>query len=171
MARPTKGDQIDLMKAVHLRLDKGLSFKEIGKILDVAPQTIQIRLKRLGEAFNDPEQLAVLKMHEPVMIDGLRGMILERMGSELGNPKANISFSQLALGYGIMLDKARMIRGESAAGNAQLSALIIAAHKQGKTEAEIEASKGTLNRVIDVTPVKEKKDKQGRITDGNAHVV
>jgi len=168
MARPTKEKEIDLMKAVSLRMDKRLSFKEIGKILGVAPQTIQIRLKRLGEAFNDPQQLAVLKQHEPIMIDGIRGMILERMGSELGNAKANISFSQLALGYGIMLDKARMIRGESAAGNAQLSALIIAAHKQGKTEAEIEAARGTLNRVIDVTP---KKDKQGRITDGNAEVV
>ena len=161
MARPNKENEIDLMKAIHLRLDKGLSFKEIGKILGVAPQTIQIRLKKLGEAFNDPQQLAVLKQHEPIMIDGLRGMILERMGSELGNPKANISFSQLALGYGIMLDKARMIRGESAAGNAQLSALIIQAHKLGKSEAEIEASKGRLNRVIDVTP--EKKNKQGRI--------
>jgi hypothetical protein len=163
MARPSKDKEIDLMKAVTLRIDKGLSFKEIGKILGVAPQTIQVRLKRLGDAFNDPSQVAVLKQHEPLMIDGIRGMILERMGAELGNPKSNISFSQLALGYGIMLDKARLIRGESTAGNAQLSALIIAAHKQGKTEAEIEKGKGTLNRVIDVTP--EKKDSEGRVSD------
>lgn len=154
------------MKAVSLRIDKGLSFKEIGKLLGVAPQTIQTRLKRLGAAFNDPQQLAVLKTHEPLMIDGIRGMILERMSDELGKKKSNISFSQLALGYGIMLDKARLIRGESQAGNAQLSALIIAAHKQGKTEAEIEKGKGTLNRVIDVT--KESKDEEGRVREKGA---
>ena len=145
MARPTKDKEIDLLKAVKLRMDKGLSFKEIGKVMGVAPQTIQIRLKRLGSAFNDPAQVEVLKAHEPVMIDSVRALILERMGTVLGDSKTNISFSQLALGYGIMLDKARLIRGETTGGIQQITALILAAHKQGKSE-------GDKASAIDVTP-------------------
>lgn len=157
MARPNKDKEIDLLKAVKLRMEKGLSFKEIGRILGVAPQTVQVRLKRLGAAFNDPDQLEVLKAHEPVMIDSIRALLLERMGTELADPKAKISFSQMALGYGIMLDKARLIRGETTGGIQQITALIIAAHKQGKSERH-------RDKAIDITPNAKDRD-TGKVID------
>lgn len=151
--RPAKGETFDLLKAVKLRMDKRLTFKQIAKIMDVAPQTVEERMSRLGHAFNDPERLKLLKEHEPLMIDAIRSQLLERMGSVLADGKTNISFSQLSLGYGIMLDKARMIRGETAAGGQQITALIIAAHKvKIVTDGEKGYSKSSIGKVIDVTP-------------------
>lgn len=154
MARPGKEKEFDVLKAVKLRMEKGLSFKSIGKLLKVSPQAVQTRLKRLGEAFNDPQQVAVLKAHEPVMIDGIRALLLERMGTVLGDNTSKISFSQLALGYAIMLDKARLIRGETSGGIQQITALIIAAHKV-KLVTPTNEGKSKEGKVIDVTPTHE----------------
>ena len=141
-----KREPFDLLKAVKLRMDKGLSYKDIAKIVGVAPQTVQERMKRLGDAFNDPERLEVLKQHEPAMLDGVRAMLLERMATELGNVKSNISFSQLALGYGIILDKTRLLRGQNVASLNQIAALIHAAHRPQVTD------KGHSDKAIDITP-------------------
>ena len=151
-----KREPFDLLKAIKLRMDKGLSYKDIAKIVGVAPQTVQERMKRLGDAFNDPERLQVLKDHEPAMLDGVRAMLLERMATVLGNDKSNISFSQLALGYGIILDKTRLLRGQNVASLNQIAALIHAAHRPQVTD------KDRGDKAIDVTP--EAKDDEGRVT-------
>ena len=148
MGRPT--EPFDLLKAVKLRMEKNLSYKDIAKIVGVSPQSVQERMARLGTAFNDPERLELLKEHEPVMIDGIRAMLLERMSTVLGDSKANISFSQMALGYGIMLDKARLLRGQSTTALQQLTALIHAAHRLKETE---HTEHSHSDKVIDVTPV------------------
>ena len=140
-----KREPFDLLKAVKLRMDKGLSYKDIAKIVGVAPQTVQERMKRLGDAFNDPERLEILKQHEPAMLDGVRAMLLERMATVLGNDKSNISFSQLALGYGIILDKTRLLRGQDVASLNQIAALIHAAHRPQVTD------KSSSDKAIDVT--------------------
>ena len=141
-----KREPFDLLKAVKLRMDKGLSYKDIAKIVGVAPQTVQERMKRLGDAFNDPERLQVLKAHEPEMLDGVRAMLLERMATVLGNDKSNISFSQLALGYGIILDKTRLLRGQNVASLNQIAALIHAAHRPQVTDQT------RSDKAVDVTP-------------------
>ena len=141
-----KREPFDLLKAVKLRMDKGLSFKDIAKIVGVAPQTVQERMKRLGDAFNDPERLQVLKEHETQLLDGIRSMLLERMSSALGDPLAKMSFSQLALGYAIILDKTRLLRGQNVASLNQIAALIHAAHRLQVTD------KGLSDKAVDITP-------------------
>ncbi len=151
--RPAKAETFDLLKAVKLRMDKQLTFKQIAKLMEVAPQTVEERMKRLGHAFNDPERLKLLKEHEPVMIDGIRSLLLERMSTVLGDNKTNISFSQLSLGYAIMLDKVRLLRNETPAGGGQITALIIAAHKvKIVTDKDKGYGKDEHGKVIDVTP-------------------
>ena len=143
-------EPFDLLKAVKLRMEKNLSYKDIAKIVGVSPQSVQERMARLGTAFNDPERLELLKEHEPIMIDGIRAMVLERMSTVLGNEKSNISFSQLALGYGIMLDKARLLRGQSTTALQQLTALIHAAHRLKDQDKDSEQSHS--DKAIDITP-------------------
>ncbi|MCH7720773.1 MAG: hypothetical protein IH988_07255, partial [Planctomycetes bacterium] len=90
VGRPLKGETFDLIKAVQLRMTKQLTFKQIGKLLSVSPQTVEERMGRLGHAFNDPERLKLLKEHEPIMIDAIRSQLLERMGTVLDDHKTNI---------------------------------------------------------------------------------
>jgi len=134
--------KFDIGKALTLRIVKHLSYKHIATILNTTASTVRQGLLPLLSLIDNPDLVKGFRHHEVDLLDGIRMLAMRGIGEQLSNPKRRqkMDMSRLSTLYGIMFDKQRLIRGESTANINQLTAIIIAAHKdKGNKAIDIEA--------------------------------
>jgi len=118
---------------VHLR-EKGLSLSQIGKIAEMTKQAVSSRLKSRGEML---ERVEEFKEDEVVINYDLRRRILESISDK------NIDEAKLqakAIVYGILVDKQRLISGESTQNIASWTSIVSQSHKSHKKVAPVETT-------------------------------
>ena len=58
-----KAPKVDIREALSLRLQKGLSYREIGAIQNVSKQAVSAALRKYARLINSPDQLKAYKTH------------------------------------------------------------------------------------------------------------
>lgn len=141
VARQASGPKpkIDLIKVLKFRA-QGLTYKDIGALLKCNAHQIGIALGNLGKLVNNENgRLTSYRNHEADMLDSIRSRLMEAIGEKLANVEdaKKIDLQRLVWSFGVLMDKARLLRGESTTNIYQLTAIIEAAHKNHKAPSMV----------------------------------
>ena len=130
----------DLASVLKMRFVQGHTLDEISQLTGLSLHMVTEMIAPFKVIMDDPERIRAFKAHEPVMLDGVRMLMLQGMVDQLTDEKRRkkMDLSRLTVGYGILFDKARLERGESTSNVMTLSDLVRAAHAKEVAEAPIE---------------------------------
>ena len=131
--------KIDLVKVLKLRA-QGVTYKDIGTLLKCTAHQASIAIGKLGELVgNENGRLTAYRNHEADILDSIRCKLIEAIGEKINNPEdaKKIDLQRLVWSFGVLMDKGRLLRGESTTNIYQLTAIIEAAHKGHKPPAMV----------------------------------
>ena len=125
----TNGRSWNIAKALTLRIQKHLSYRDIGKVLEVDHRTVFEGLRGFTSILEQPELIGEFREHEAELLDGVRMELVRSLADDLRvkKGKGKLSGYQKVGMYGILFDKMRLLRNESTANVSNLTAIIQAA--------------------------------------------
>ncbi len=129
--------KIDLVKVLKLRA-QGVTYKDIAILLKCSTHQVGIALGKLGKLLDNEEgRLTAYRNHEADILDAIRCKLIEAIGEKINKPEdaKKIDLQRLVWSFGVLMDKGRLLRGESTTNIYQLTAIIEAAHKGHKPPA------------------------------------
>lgn len=126
--KPARVDRFDLGRAIKLRYDQRLSYKEIGDILGVSKQAVEARISNVIKLLGDKDKIGEFIARESSILSNAREMLI----SAALDPDAikKSSTLQLTTAYSQLFDKQRLIDGKSTSN--------VAYSDMTASEAEIE---------------------------------
>lgn len=142
-----KGERkVDVAKALEYRL-RGMSYSEIGKMMNVTDGAVHAALKRFTAILDDPELLTAGRAHVGDLIEA--GM-LKALRSSVDDKKLKKASSRdAAIVFGTLFDKMRLLKGQSTENTKVLGSMIIEMHrKRGEIRDRIEGSSDGRSDVL-----------------------
>ena len=131
--------KIDIVKVLKFRA-QGVTYKDIAILLKCTAQQASVAVGKLGGLVNNEDgRLTAYRNHEADILDAIRCKLIEAIGDKLAVPAEakKIDLQRLVWSFGVLMDKARLMRGESTTNIYQLTAIIEAAHKGHKPPAMV----------------------------------
>ena len=117
---------IDTMRLIEYRL-KGLSYEDIGALVDLAPSTVVDRLQRHQRLIAAAGEADAFENVESKVLSGARSMLLARVvdcaSAQSGEPDALSGYQAMGM-YGIAFDKWRILEGKSTSNVAVLTRIV-----------------------------------------------
>ena len=113
--------KLDLGRALRLRLQKNLSYKDIAKLTNVASSTVYKALSPFSEMFADPSALQAYKVNEADILSGIKLRLLTYLASPDVLQKA--SANNLAYAFA-QLDKSERLSRNQATANVSIQGVV-----------------------------------------------
>jgi uncharacterized protein YerC len=101
--------KVDVKKALKMKA-QGMSYQDIASAQGVAKSTVFANLNPILTQLADPQTVEQYRKHQAEIIDGLAAATVASITNE---KMANASFRDLCVGAGILIDKSRLIQGQS----------------------------------------------------------
>ncbi len=139
--------KVDVIAALRLRA-QGLTYVQVGKLLNITPQGVQQAVGKNGELMDNTNgQLTAYQENEATILDAIRHKLIDAIHLKIEdvNEAKKLDLQRLVWAFGVLMDKGRLLRGQSTSNINQLAAIITAAHKQSK-EVNVDAGKPKKDR-------------------------
>ena len=96
MGRPTVEQQVDPVKLAVMRIEKGMTFPEIGKVLGISKQGAHQRFRTLAQIF-DPESIEAYERNKPSILSAVEKTLLMDILDPAKREKASLNNTAYAL--------------------------------------------------------------------------
>ena len=126
--RTDHGDP-DTAKLVTDYVSRHLSPAELARIHNTTVPTVKNRLQRFFRTLGSTQQVHAYRLHEGDILDAIRWRIVQLLSEPDRLAKATVK--DLAIVFGIMFDKTRLLRGQSTQNISIRTDAILLAHKGG----------------------------------------
>ena len=141
LALTADGDP-DTAKLVTDYVTKHLSPAELARIHHTTEQTVKHRLRRFFNTLGSTQQVHAYRLHEGDILDAVRWRIVQLLSEPERLAKATVK--DLAIVFGIMFDKARLLRGQSTQNISIRTDAILLAHKGGTDRVSTDGVPGLV---------------------------
>jgi predicted DNA-binding protein YlxM (UPF0122 family) len=101
--------KLNVQKAIQQKM-QGMNNSEIAKSQNVSRNTVSRMLKPILEQLADPETIEYYRKEQAQILDGLAAKTVAAISDD---KLENASFRDLCVGAGILIDKSRLIQGQS----------------------------------------------------------
>lgn len=137
-----RAHRVDIIKALRMRA-QGYSYAKIGKMMNLSASSIQRAVGKIGDLLDNQDgKLSAYKEHETTILDAIRAKLINAIYDKLSDEKLakKIDIQRLVWSFGVLLDKKRLIAGESTANIQQLTAIITAAHRDKSKTKDLQSN-------------------------------
>ena len=111
---------------------KGLSIARLAHLHRLTVPTVIRKLRRFLRVIGNPEEITGYRFHESDVLDAVRWRIVQLLSEP--SRLANASVRDLAIVFGILFDKARLLRGQSTQNISIRTDAILLAHRGRERE-------------------------------------
>lgn len=119
--------KLDVARALELRLERGLSYAEIGTLCGgVTKQAVALALKPFRQLLDHPAAVQAYAAHEPRLLDAARMTLLANILDPARLAKA--APNSLAFTFDRLFQAGRLLRGQSTSNIGLRSSVILSAH-------------------------------------------
>jgi len=120
--------RIDVARALQLRLEKGLTYRELGRLFGVSAQAVHKALEPFRNLLEQPAAAAAYRKQETQILDGVRMALVSHMLEPEKLAKASVN--NLAFAYQQVFNASRLLRDQSTANIGPKADSVIRAHEK-----------------------------------------
>lgn len=120
--------QVDIAKALTLRLERGLTYQQIATLQGVTDSAIHAALKPLLKLLEHPTAVEGYRGKEASLLDGARMRVLSHMMDD--EKLAKCPPNHLAYTHRQLFDEARLLRDQSTSNVGVRANVVLRAHEQ-----------------------------------------
>ena len=134
--------RVDAVKALRLRMNKGMSFQEIGTQLGVSAQAVQQRLKKLKPLISDPEINQAYESNKAQLLSEVESQLLVQLVDS--DKLKDASLNNIAYSFAQVSNFNRLAQDKSTQ-NLDIKSLQL--HSQSELEASVKAREALMQRL------------------------